>query len=84
LAVTFTWFFYGYTRVYNAYSNSFGGKYKPKNKRNTYARSNYNFNPSIMEVKTTYGPKGKVKHEVLVKQIKDYLKTKPSSKNEKG
>ena len=37
-----------------------------------------------MEIKTTPGIKGKVKHEVLVKQIKDYLKTKPSSKNEKG
>jgi hypothetical protein len=34
-----------------------------------------------MEVKTTYGPRGKVKHEVLVKQINDYLEVKP--KNEK-
>ena len=84
MAVTFTWFFHGYTRVYNTNSNSFGGGYKPKNKRNTYARSINYINSSFMEVKTTYGPKGKVKHEVLVKQIKDYLKTKPSSKNEKG
>jgi len=30
-----------------------------------------------MKVKTTYGPRGKVRHEVLVKQIKDYLKIKP-------
>tara|TARA_Y100000389_G_C16965998_1_gene273365 strand:- start:335 stop:448 length:114 start_codon:yes stop_codon:yes gene_type:complete len=37
-----------------------------------------------MEVKTTYGPKGKVKHEVLIKQINDYLKAKPKSKNGKG
>jgi hypothetical protein len=34
-----------------------------------------------MEVKTTYVPRGKVKHEVLVKQINDYLEVKP--KNEK-
>lgn len=35
-----------------------------------------------MEIKAIYGNKGKVKHEVLVKQIEDYLKVKPSSKNE--
>ena len=35
-----------------------------------------------MEVKTTYGKKGKVKHEVLVKQINDYLKVESNSKNE--
>jgi len=34
-----------------------------------------------MEIKTTYGPKGKVNHEKLVKQIQSYLKVKP--KNEK-
>ncbi len=35
-----------------------------------------------MEIKTTYGPKGKVNHEKLVKQIHDSLKIKPNSKNE--
>lgn len=35
-----------------------------------------------MKIKTTYGPRGKVKHDKLVKQIKDYLKVKP--KNEKS
>jgi hypothetical protein len=35
-----------------------------------------------MEIKTTYGPKGKVDHKKLVKQIQSYLKVKP--KNEKG
>lgn len=35
-----------------------------------------------MEIKTTYGNKGSVNHEKLVKQIKDYLKVKSSSKNE--
>jgi len=35
-----------------------------------------------MEVKTTYGQKGKVKHEVLVKQINDYLKVESNSENE--
>ena len=37
-----------------------------------------------MEIKTTYGPRGKVKHEVLIKQINDYLKVKPKPKDEKG
>jgi hypothetical protein len=35
-----------------------------------------------MKIKTTYGPKGKVDHKKLVKQIQSYLKVKP--KNEKG
>ena len=34
-----------------------------------------------MKIKTTYGPRGKVKHKILIKQINDYLKVKP--KNEK-
>jgi len=34
-----------------------------------------------MEIKTLPGKKGKVKHEVLVKQINEYLKVNPNSKN---
>lgn len=30
-----------------------------------------------MKIKTTYGPRGKVKHDKLVKQINNYLKIKP-------
>ena len=35
-----------------------------------------------MEIKTLSRKKGKVKHEVVVKQINDYLKVEPNSKNE--
>jgi hypothetical protein len=36
-----------------------------------------------MKIKTTYGPKGKVNHKKLVKQINNYLNNKPP-KNEKS
>ena len=35
-----------------------------------------------MEIKIIPSKRGSVKYETLVKQIKDYLKVKPSSKNE--
>lgn len=35
-----------------------------------------------MEIKTLPRKKGKVKHEVLVKQINDYLKVESNSGNE--
>jgi len=36
-----------------------------------------------MEVKTTYGIRGRVKANKLIKQIKRHLKGKPMIKNEK-
>ncbi len=36
-----------------------------------------------MEIKITPSKKGRVRHEVVVKQIHEYLKVKPSSKNKK-
>ena len=36
-----------------------------------------------MKIKATYGPKGKVNPERLVKQLKSYLKVKPNT-NGKG
>jgi hypothetical protein len=36
-----------------------------------------------MEIKTLPRKKGKVKHEVLVKQINEYLKSNPDSENER-
>ena len=78
MAVAFTWFFYGYTRVYNTNSNSFWGGYKSKNKRNTYARSINYSNSNIMEVKTTPGIKGRVKAKKLIKQIKKHMVGKPT------
>ena len=80
MAVTITWFFYGYTCFYNTYSNSFRREYKFKNRCNTYARNNNSSPSGIMEIKTTYGSRGKVNFTKLIQSIKNQIKPKQTRK----